>query len=168
LNSPKNQSRERGLLWNPRWLPPTALTRKERGIMMGLGMGEVVLILVIALVVFGPRKLPELGKSLGQAMSQFRRASEDFKRTWEQEVDLEKIIKSDKPTGGESNYGYNEPYDPYNSYSDDTKNREIQNNDAESNPANESSALNKAETETASVGAGTANLKPQPEKKHWI
>ena len=44
---------------------------------MGLGMGEVVLILVIALVVFGPRKLPELGKSLGQAMSQFRRASED-------------------------------------------------------------------------------------------
>ena len=57
---------------------------------MGLGMGEVVLILVIALVVFGPRKLPELGKSLGQAMSQFRRASEDFKRTWEQEVEIEK------------------------------------------------------------------------------
>ncbi len=54
---------------------------------MGLGMGEVVLILVIALVVFGPRKLPELGKSMGQAMSQFRRASEDFKRTWEQEVE---------------------------------------------------------------------------------
>ncbi len=53
---------------------------------MGLGMGEVILILVIALVVFGPRKLPELGKSLGQAMSQFRRASEDFNRTWEQEV----------------------------------------------------------------------------------
>jgi TatA/E family protein of Tat protein translocase len=54
-------------------------------------MPEVVLILVIALIVFGPRKLPELGKSLGQAMSQFRRASEDFKRTWEQEVDIDKV-----------------------------------------------------------------------------
>ena len=135
---------------------------------MGLGMGEIVLILVIALVVFGPRKLPELGKSLGQAMSQFRRASEDFKRTWEQEVDMEKIRKSDTPSGGESNYGSNEPYDPYNSYSDDTNSREIHNNDADSNPANGTSTQNKAEAETASVGAETANLKAQPEKKHWI
>jgi TatA/E family protein of Tat protein translocase len=135
---------------------------------MGLGMSEVVLILVIALVVFGPRKLPELGKSLGQAMSQFRRASEDFKRTWEQEVDLEKIRKSETPSGGDSNYGYNESYDPYNSYSDDANSRETHNNDAESNPANATTAQNKAETETASVGAETANLKAQPEKKHWI
>ncbi|MBO0726016.1 MAG: twin-arginine translocase TatA/TatE family subunit, partial [Blastocatellia bacterium] len=37
-----------------------------------LGMPEIILILVVALVVFGPRKLPELGKSLGQAMAQFR------------------------------------------------------------------------------------------------
>jgi TatA/E family protein of Tat protein translocase len=135
---------------------------------MGLGMGEVVLILVIALVVFGPRKLPELGKSVGQAMAQFRRASEDFKRTWEQEVEVEKVRKTDTTSGGDSNYGYNEPYDPYNSYSDDTKSLEIQNNDAESNPENASSAQNKAETETASVGAETADLKAQPETKHWI
>jgi len=135
---------------------------------MGLGMGEVVLILVIALVVFGPRKLPELGKSVGQAMAQFRRASEDFKRTWEQEVEVEKVRKTDTTSGGDSNYGYNEPYDPYNSYSDDTKNLEIQNNDAESNPANASPTQDKAETETASVGAETANLKAQPETKHWI
>ncbi len=135
---------------------------------MGLGMGEVVLILVIALVVFGPRKLPELGKSVGQAMAQFRRASEDFKRTWEQEVEIEKVRKTDSTSGGESNYGYNEPYDPYNSHSDDTKSREIQNNDAESNPANAASTQNKAEAETASVTADTANLKAQPEKKHWI
>ena len=135
---------------------------------MGLGMSEVVLILVIALVVFGPRKLPELGKSLGQAMSQFRRASEDFKRTWEQEVELEKVRKTDTPSGGESNYGYNESYDPYNSYSDEANSGETHNNGAESNPANASSAPNKAETETASVGAETASLKAQPEKKHWI
>ena len=135
---------------------------------MGLGMGEVVLILIIALVVFGPRKLPELGKSLGQAMSQFRRASEDFKRTWEQEVDLEKSRKVDTASGGESSYGYNESYDPYKSYSNDTNGQEIHKNDAESNPANAASTQNKAEAETASVGAETANLKAQPEKKHWI
>lgn len=137
---------------------------------MGLGMGEVVLILVIALVVFGPRKLPELGKSLGQAMSQFRRASEDFKRTWEQEVETEKIRKVDTTSGGESNYGSNESYDPYNSYSDESNSRETSNNEneAESNPAGAESTQNETETETASVGAETAGTKAQPEKKHWI
>ena len=57
---------------------------------MNIGPTELVIILVIALIVFGPRKLPDLGKSLGQAMAQFRRASDDFKRSWEQEVELER------------------------------------------------------------------------------
>jgi TatA/E family protein of Tat protein translocase len=131
-------------------------------------MGEIFLILVIALLVFGPRKLPELGKSLGHAMSQFRRASEDFKRTWEQEVELDKTRKSDTTSGGESNYGYNESYDPYNSYSEDTNSRETVNNDAESNPAGAVATRDETEAETASVGAETAGPKAQPEKKHWI
>lgn len=50
----------------------------------------MLIILVIALIVFGPRKLPELGKTLGQSLAQFRKASEDFKRTWEEEVEVEK------------------------------------------------------------------------------
>lgn len=58
--------------------------------MGNLGWTEILIILVIALIVFGPRKLPELGKSLGQSLAQFRRASEDFKRTWEEEVEVEK------------------------------------------------------------------------------
>src|ERR1043165_2011678 len=58
--------------------------------MGSLGMPEILLILVIALIVFGPRKLPELGKTLGQSLAQFRKASEDFKRQWEDEVELEK------------------------------------------------------------------------------
>ncbi len=56
---------------------------------MNLGMPEILMILVIALIIFGPRKLPELGRSLGQSLAQFRRASEDFKRQWEEEVELE-------------------------------------------------------------------------------
>jgi sec-independent protein translocase protein TatA len=58
--------------------------------MGSLGMPEILMILVIALIIFGPRKLPELGKTLGQSLAQFRKASEDFKRQWEDEVELEK------------------------------------------------------------------------------
>jgi TatA/E family protein of Tat protein translocase len=58
--------------------------------MGSLGMPEILMILVIALIIFGPRKLPELGKTLGQSLAQFRRASEDFKRQWEDEVEMER------------------------------------------------------------------------------
>ena len=58
--------------------------------MGSLGWPEILMILVVALIIFGPRKLPELGKTIGQSLAQFRRASEDFKRTWEEEVEMEK------------------------------------------------------------------------------
>lgn len=57
--------------------------------MGNLGWSEILIILTIALIIFGPRKLPQLGKSLGESLAQFRRASEDFKRTWEREVEVE-------------------------------------------------------------------------------
>ncbi|MGE0456169.1 MAG: twin-arginine translocase TatA/TatE family subunit [Vicinamibacteria bacterium] len=56
-----------------------------------LGGPELILILVVALIVFGPRKLPEMGKSLGKMMLEFRRASNDFRRTIEDEVETEKL-----------------------------------------------------------------------------
>jgi sec-independent protein translocase protein TatB len=55
-----------------------------------LGGQEIILILVIALIVFGPRKLPEIGKSVGRMMNEFRKASNDFRRTLEEEVEAEK------------------------------------------------------------------------------
>jgi TatA/E family protein of Tat protein translocase len=58
-------------------------------ILDSLGSTELLFILVIALVFFGPRKLPQLSRSLGKSMAEFRKASEDFKRTWEREVALE-------------------------------------------------------------------------------
>lgn len=54
-----------------------------------IGMPELVIILVIALIIFGPRKLPELGKSLGKSLNEFKRASADLQNTLEQEIKLE-------------------------------------------------------------------------------
>lgn len=54
---------------------------------MNLGFPELVLILVIALLVFGPRKLPEIGKAIGKGMAEFKRASNDLKRTVEAEIE---------------------------------------------------------------------------------
>ena len=56
-----------------------------------LGGPEIFLILVIALIVFGPRKLPEIGKSVGKMLAEFRKASNDFKRTIEEEVEADKL-----------------------------------------------------------------------------
>jgi sec-independent protein translocase protein TatB len=58
-------------------------------ILEGLGTTELLVILVVALILFGPRKLPQLGRSLGKSLGEFKRASEDFKRQWEKEVTLE-------------------------------------------------------------------------------
>jgi sec-independent protein translocase protein TatA len=59
----------------------------------GLGTNELILILIVALVIFGPRKLPQLSRSLGKSLADFKRASEDFKQTWEKEVEREGIFK---------------------------------------------------------------------------
>ncbi len=59
-----------------------------------LGGPELFLIFVVALIVFGPRKLPEIGKSLGKMMGEFRRASNEFRSTIENEVEAEKIRDS--------------------------------------------------------------------------
>lgn len=74
--------------------------------MFGLGMPEILLILAIALIVIGPKKLPDLAKTLGRAMGEFKRSAQDFKRSIDIEttvtdlkdiadpkIDLEGIIK---------------------------------------------------------------------------
>ena len=62
------------------------------GFLESIGTTELLVILVVALVVFGPRKLPELGRSLGRSLGEFKRASDDLQRTWEKEVAAEQTV----------------------------------------------------------------------------
>lgn len=62
-----------------------------------LGTTEIMVIAVVALIIFGPRKLPELGRTLGRSLGEFKRASEDFKRTWEYEVEMERTTHAASP-----------------------------------------------------------------------
>jgi TatA/E family protein of Tat protein translocase len=54
-----------------------------------IGMPELIIIFVIALIIFGPRKLPELGRSLGKSLSEFKRASNELRNTLEEEIRLD-------------------------------------------------------------------------------
>ncbi len=62
-----------------------------------LGMGELIIIFGVALLVFGPRKLPELGRSLGKTLQEFRRASNELKHTLDEEISLEERQKAAPP-----------------------------------------------------------------------
>jgi TatA/E family protein of Tat protein translocase len=68
--------------------------------MGSLGIQEMIIILVIALIIFGPKKMPEIGKSLGKGIAEFKKASSDLARTWEEEAGAEnkkQELESKKP-----------------------------------------------------------------------
>jgi len=72
--------------------------RSLGGIMFGIGMPEMIIILVIALIVIGPQKLPELAKSIGKGLAEFKKAADDFKQGVEQEA---KATEENKQKAGE-------------------------------------------------------------------
>jgi Tat protein translocase TatB subunit len=59
--------------------------------MFGIGMPEMLLILAIALIVIGPKKLPDLAKSLGRAFAEFKRATSELKESFEMDSELKDI-----------------------------------------------------------------------------
>jgi TatA/E family protein of Tat protein translocase len=59
-------------------------------------MPEIIMIFIVGLLLFGPRKMPQIGRSIGRALGEFRRASNEFKRTVEDEVAAEEIREVEK------------------------------------------------------------------------
>ena len=66
-----------------------------------IGMPELIIILVIALIIFGPRKLPELGRSLGKSIGEFKKASNELRSTLEEEIRIEEQRDQRKATKAE-------------------------------------------------------------------
>ncbi|KAB2958502.1 MAG: twin-arginine translocase TatA/TatE family subunit, partial [Thermoanaerobaculia bacterium] len=62
-----------------------------------LGVPELLFILVLALLLFGPKRLPEIGRTIGKGMAEFRRATNDLKRTIETEISLEESARRPTP-----------------------------------------------------------------------
>ncbi len=69
--------------------PPGADDRPSGGPMLGLGVPEILFILVLALLLFGPKRLPEIGRTLGKGLNEFRKASNELKRTINTELALD-------------------------------------------------------------------------------
>jgi sec-independent protein translocase protein TatA len=67
-----------------------------------IGMPELIVIMVIALIIFGPRKLPELGRSLGRSLNEFKRASNELKHTLDEEIRVEEQRSAERQTPPET------------------------------------------------------------------
>ena len=74
--------------------------------MFGIGMPELLIIMAIALIVIGPQKLPELARSLGKGLSEFKRATEGFKQTMEDSI---KVADIKEPVVKESDAAEKDP-----------------------------------------------------------
>ena len=133
-------------------------------ILESFGTSEMMLILVVALIFFGPRKLPELSRKIGKGLAEFRKASEDFKHTWEREVAIE------------SSHSATEPDRTISPPADSVMEATVERTRAVNGPApvQESAtqvegALEPASTPSESASAAAGPAQPEPTRKRdWL
>ena len=77
--------------------------------MFGIGMPEMLLIMAVALIVIGPKKLPDLARSLGRAFGEFKKATNDLKESLEIDTDLSEVTRSFDEVGDEIKKSVEEP-----------------------------------------------------------
>jgi sec-independent protein translocase protein TatB len=104
--------------------------------MFGIGMPEMILILAIALIVIGPKKLPDLAKSLGRAFAEFKRATSELKESLEIDDELKEVKTTFDDMGKEIKEAVavtvrSESEDQNRSADDDTAKKEIKNRNSE-------------------------------------
>jgi sec-independent protein translocase protein TatA len=122
-----------------------------------LGMQEIVVIFVLALLLFGPKKLPELGRTLGKAMTEFRRASNELKSTFDREMkSLEQETQSLTEVTKEYQYDtHNYDYSSYESNYEGSYGSETNDSAAAIPSTTSASAPQGAESPSAVTPEGT-------------
>lgn len=144
-----------------------------------LGIQETIFIFVLALLIFGPKKLPELGRTIGKAMTEFRRASSELKATFDREMtaierdtELKEVTQSLNSTSGETyDYNYDNYYDSgaYGTESYDTTAHDHSTEGASATQGADTTAEQPQGEHTASAtppehGAAPASTEDQPVK----
>ena len=131
-------------------------------ILEGLGTPELIFILLIALIFFGPRKLPQLARSMGKGLAEFRKASDDFKRTWEREVALENVKGDDDTALLEARQAAYQPPQIFDEAVIETPNSELV-------VPRETEIQAPSETLPEAVAPETTQSEPQPvRKQEWL
>ena len=136
-------------------------------ILDSLGSTELLFILVVALIFFGPRKLPQLAKTMGKGLAEFRKASDDFKRTWEREVALESARTDDNSMLESQTRGDYEPVAATSPVVDTTATELLV--PRETQPQTFSEALVETPPDPVEVPAETVQSEAQPVRKQdWL
>ena len=123
-----------------------------------VGVPEMIVIFIVALVLFGPKKLPELGRTIGKAITEFRRASNDLKSTFEREMqsleresDSLKEVTHSAASDIHSHTSYEYPYHDSGSYDSDP----YHDSTAHPSPTVSASAVSDAESHGTTQPAAT-------------
>ena len=138
-------------------------------ILEGIGSTELLFILVIALIFFGPRKLPQLARSMGKGLAEFRKASDDFKRTWEREVALETARVDDNTMlAAEQQSAYEAP-ESFNQPALETQNSELVVARQDTSDTTGETPPEPVEVPAETARAGATQAEPLPTRKQeWL